>query len=263
MKRFLFALAFAALAFSQTGPARPAAVNKALPKAVDPKAADALEQMKAKLAADEHKLADWAGLTAWGSEDTEVAPPKPGENRVIFLGTTLTARWGKGSAPFFPNKPYFNRGVEDQTTPMMLVRFRQDVLDLKPKVVVIQTGIDDIGMVAGPGSEGTIVDGLRSMIELAKFNGVKVVIASLTPTCDCYKDQKKRRPVGKIFGINLTLRDLAKETGSVYLNYWGALADPTSREFKPELTSDGLIPNDAGYQLLAPLAEAAIAQALQ
>ena len=146
----------------------------------------------------------------------------------------------------------------------MLVRFRQDVIDLQPKVVVIEGGFNDIGMVMGPGSEGTISDNLVTMIELAKLHGIKVVIASLTPVCDCYDTQTRLRPVGKIAAINATLRDLAKSTGSVYLNYYSVLVDTAAgtRQMKKELTGDGVNPNDAAYALMAPLADKAIADAL-
>ena len=218
----------------------------------------------AELDAARKKLVDWGGLNVFGSDDSEIPAPKAGENRVVFLGDTLTANWGKGKAPFFPGKPYFNRGIAMQVTPQMLVRFRQDVIDLQPKVVVIEGGFNDIGMVMGPGSEGTIADNLMTMIELAKVHGIKVVIASLTPVCDCYNTQTRLRPVGKIAAINATLRDLAQKTGSVYLNYYSVLVDTAAgtRQMKKELTDNGIDPNDAGYALMAPLAEKAISDAL-
>jgi len=226
--------------------------------------APTVESLTAQLNAARKELTDWGGLDAYGSEDSEIRAPKPGENRVVFIGDTLTADWGKGKTPFFPGKPYFNRGIASQITPQMLVRFRQDVVDLNPKVVVIQGGLNDIGMVMGPGSEGTIAEYLHSMIDIAKVHGIKVVIASLTPVCDCYDTQTRRRPVGKIAAINGTLRDIAKETGSVYLNYYSVLVDSAAgtRQMKKDLTNNGVDPNDAGYALMAPLAEKAIADAL-
>jgi lysophospholipase L1-like esterase len=223
-----------------------------------------VESLTKELNAARKKLVDWGGMNVFGSDDSEIPAPKPGENRVVFLGDTLTANWGKGKAPFFPGKPYFNRGIALQTTPQMLVRFRQDVIDLKPKVVVIEGGFNDIGMVMGPGSEGTISDNLTTMIELAKLHGIKVIIASLTPVCDCYDTQTRLRPVGKIAAINGTLRGLAKDTGSVYLNYYSVLVDTDAgtRQMKKALTDDGINPNEAAYALMAPLAEQAIADAL-
>lgn len=201
-------------------------------------------------------LTDWAGLTRYGSDDTEVRPPKPGENRVVFFGDQITENW----KPFFPGRPYLNRGIADQTSPQMLVRFRQDVISLKPKVVIIEAGTNDLASLTGPSTEAMIAENFRSMVELAKLHGIRVVLASVTPVCDCYRKQTALRPQGKIIGLNGWIKDYAAESGSVYLNYYAALAE--SRNFKKELTDDGLVPNEAGYQVMAPLAEKAIAEAL-
>jgi len=202
-------------------------------------------------------LIDWGGLDRYGSEDTEVRPPKAGENRVVFLGDQMTENW----TDFFPGKPYLNRGIASQTTPQMLVRFRQDVISLKPKVVVIQGGTNDLAGVTGPATEGTISENIQSMVELAQFHHIKVVLASVLPVCDCAgAKQTGLRPQGKIIGLNGWLKDYAARSGSVYLDYYAALAD--GRNFKPDLTADGLMPNAAGYRVMAPLAEKAIQEAL-
>lgn len=207
-----------------------------------------------------HLLLDWAGLNRYGSEDTEVPPPKPDERRVVFLGDEITEQWGSGETKFFPGKPYFNRGIARQTTPQMLVRFRQDVISLKPKVVVILAGTNDLASVTGPATEGTMAENFMSMTELAKLHGIRVVLASVTPVCDCFVKQTGLRPQGKIIGLNGWIKDYAARSGSVYLDYYSALAD--GRNFKKELTRDGLLPNEAGYNVMAPLAEKAIAEAL-
>jgi lysophospholipase L1-like esterase len=208
--------------------------------------------------ADRRLLLDWAGLTRYGSDNAELRAPKPGENRVVFLGGQVTEHWPE--AAFFPGKPYLNRGIENQTSAQMLVRFRQDVIALKPKAVVIEAGSNDLAGYTGPATEGVIAENFMSMIELAKFNGIKVVLASVTPVCDCFKNQTARRPQGKIIGLNGWIRDYAAKSGSVYLNYYGALAQ--GRDFKKELTVDGVEPNAAGYAVMAPLAEQAIAEAI-
>jgi lysophospholipase L1-like esterase len=205
-------------------------------------------------------LMDWGGLTRYGSENAELDPPKPGEGRVVFLGDDLTERWGSGTGPFFPGKPYLNRGIAHQTSPQMLVRFRQDVIALKPKVVIIQAGSNDLAGYTGPATEGTIAENFMSMTELAKVNGIRVVLASVTPVCDCFTNQTARRPQGKIIGLNGWIKGYAAQSGSVYLDYYSALAD--GRNFKKTLTTDGLLPSDEGYAVMAPLAEQAIAQAL-
>ncbi len=219
------------------------------------------QQLERRLEIQRHLLIDWAGLTRYGSEDTEVPRPKPGERRVVFLGDQITERWGMGKAKFFPDQPYYNRGIANQTTPQMLVRFRQDVIELEPKVVVIMAGSDDLAGATGPATEGTISENIMSMTELAKAHGIRVVLASVTPVCDFYTKQTGLRPQGKIIGLNGWIKQYAADSGSVYLNYYAALAD--GRDFKKDLTVDGLLPNDAGYEVMAPLAEEAIGQALE
>src|ERR1700722_18210127 len=191
-----------------------------------------------------HLLIDWAGLTRYGSENAELRAPKPGENRVVFLGDQITEQWGANQGRFFPGKPYLNRGIKGQTTPQMLVRFRQDVISLKPKVVVILAGTNDIASVTGPSTEGMIAENITSMVELAKVNGIRVALASVTPVCDCFKNQTALRPQGKIIGLNGWIKNYAAQSGSAYLDYYSAVA--SGRDFKKELTSDGLMPNQSG-----------------
>jgi lysophospholipase L1-like esterase len=217
----------------------------------------ALEQ---RVTAQRRLLVDWAGLIRYGSENTELPPPASGEDRVVFIGDEILEFWGRGSTKFFPGRPYLNRGIEGQTTPQMLVRFRQDVIALKPKVVVILAGTNDIASVTGPITQGMMAENFMSLVELAKANGIKVVLSSLTPVCDCFTKQTTLRPQGKIIGINGWLKEYAAQSGSVYLDYYSAMAD--GRNLKKELTDDGLLPNDAGYAVMAPLAEEAIARAL-
>ena len=248
MRRISAACLLGVLAWAASAAAQPPS---------EPRSAAALEQ---ELARYRHILGDWAGLTRYGSENSELPAPAPGEARVVFLGDQITELWGKGTAKFFTGKPYVNRGIIGQTTPQMLVRFRQDVIALKPRVVVIHGGTNDLTGVLGPGTEGTIGDSITSMTELAKANGIRVVLASVTPVCDCFKDQTSVRPQGKIIGLNGWIKEFAARTGAVYLNYYGALAE--GRDFRMPLTRDGLLPNDAGYAVMAPLAEQAIAQAL-
>jgi lysophospholipase L1-like esterase len=216
-------------------------------------------QLEKELDAYRRILLDWGGLTYYGSEDSELEL-HPDPDRVVFLGDEITEDWGESEAGFFPGKPYVNRGITRQTTAQMLVRFRQDVIDLKPKAVVIQAGTNDIASVMGPSTEGTMSEHFMSMVELAKLHGIHVVLASVTPVCDCGQLRTKRRPPGKIISLNHWLKDYAAQSGSVYLDYYSALAQ--GRLMNKSLTSDGLVPNAAGYKLMAPLAEQAIAQAI-
>jgi len=200
--------------------------------------------------------ADWAGLNVYGSDDTELAPPLPNERRVVFIGDEVVAN------AVFHEKSYINRGIAGQTTPQLLVRFRQDVIALHPKVVVIEGGLNDLAGLTGPGTEGTITENLASMTDLARVHGIRVVIASLSPVCDCVINETGRRSVGRIAAINRSLQEFARQTGSVYLNYYAVLVDPRTRQMKRELTNDGFLPNASGYALMVPLAEKAIAEAL-
>ncbi len=205
-------------------------------------------------------LTDWAGLTYYGSADTEVPRPKPGESRVVFLGDEITENWGAGKTPFFSGKPYINRGVRRQTSPQMLVRFRQDVISLSPRVVIIQAGTNDLAGYTGPATEKVVAENIESMVDLARYNGIRVVLASVTPICDCYTNQTSRRAQGRIIGLNGWLKEYAAANNLVYVNYYSALAD--GRNLKKEFTPDGLLLNDAAYDVMAPLAEKAIAEAL-
>lgn len=217
-------------------------------------------ELEQRLNAYARMLRDFAGLTRYGSENAELPKPSPGEDRVVFLGDQITESW-RTAGRFFPGKPYLNRGITGQTTAQMLIRFRQDVVALKPKAVIIQGGSNDIASQFTPGTEALILDNVRSMTEIAKANGIRVIIASVTPVCDCVTDQTTTRPQGKLIGLNGALRDYAAESGSVFLNYYAALVN--GRDFRAELTVDGLVPNEAGYSVMAPLVEQAIARALR
>lgn len=210
-----------------------------------------------EFAAQRRLLSDWGGLTRYGSDNSELKL-KDGEKRVIFLGDEITEYW---PADFFKDKPYLNRGITRQTTPQMLVRFRQDVIALKPTVVVIQAGLNDLAGYAGPQSQGTIEDHYRSMVELAKIHNIKVVLTSLTPVCACPDTYAARRPAGKIIGMNGWLRDFAKESGVAYLDFYSLLAK--GRAIDPALTENGLLPNAEGYKKLSAATQQTLAEALR
>jgi lysophospholipase L1-like esterase len=205
---------------------------------------------------------DFPNLARYHDENAKLAAPAPDEKRVVFMGDSITDNWGRRYGKFFPGKPYVNRGIGGQTTPQMLIRFRPDVIALAPKMVVILAGTNDIAGNTGPTTLEAIEDNLTSMAELAKVNGIRVVLSSVMPVCDYIKPQTERRPPEKIKALNSWIKDYAAKNGLVFLDYYSALVDDRQM-FKKELTYDGLHPNDAGYEVIAPEAEKAIAAALR
>jgi lysophospholipase L1-like esterase len=204
---------------------------------------------------------DWPELARYHEDNANLAPPAAGENRVVFMGDSITDSWGRQYGKFFPGKPYVNRGISGQTTPQMLIRFRPDVIALKPKVVVFLAGTNDIAGNTGPMTLEAIEDNLISMGELATVNNIRVVLGSVLPVCDYIKPQMERRPPERIIALNAWMKDYASRNGFVYLDYYSAMLDD-KQMFKKALTYDGLHPNDAGYEVMGPLAEKAIAAAL-
>src|SRR3954454_982506 len=163
-----------------------------------PAAADDPAKLKAQLERSEKILKDWPNLARYSAENATVEPPKPGEDRVVFMGDSITDGWGKKYGKFFTGKPYINRGISGQTTPQMLIRFRPDVIAHKPKVVVILAGTNDIAGNTGPMTLEDIEGNLMSMVELAHANGINVVFSSVMPVCDYIRPQTERRPPEKI-----------------------------------------------------------------
>ncbi|MGA8599231.1 MAG: SGNH/GDSL hydrolase family protein [Bryobacteraceae bacterium] len=231
------------------------------PPAAPPAPVDELTRLRTQLEHDRGILEDWANLGRYREENAKLPPPAAGEARVVFMGDSITDGWGRKYGQFFPGKPYINRGISGQTTPQMLVRFRPDVINLKPKVVVILAGTNDIAGNTGPETLADIENNLTSMAELAHASGIKVVLASLTPVCDYIKSQTTRRPPDQIVALNDWIKSYCDKDGDVYLDYYSATIDER-KMFKQDLTYDGLHPNAQGYEVMAPLAQAAITQAL-
>lgn len=201
-------------------------------------------------------LNDWPNLARYRDANRTVAP---GSARVVFLGASIIELWGGKHSSLFPGKPYLNRGISGQTTPQMLVRLRPDVLALKPEVVVIMGGGNDLAGNTGPARVEDIQGNLMSMAELAKANGIRVVLSSLTPACDA---PGERRPLDRILALNAWMKDYAAANGHVYLDWYTVLKDGTGL-LRRELTYDCLHPNEAGYAVMAPVAEKAIEEALK
>ena len=218
-------------------------------------------KLKTDLERATRTLQDWPALRRYHDANATVTAPAAGEERVVFMGDSITDGWGKKYGQFFPGKPYINRGISGQTTPQMLIRFRPDVIALKPKVVVILAGTNDIAGNTGPSTLEMIEDNMASMVDLAQKNGIKVVLSSVMPVCDYIQNQTTRRPNEKIIALNQWIRDYAAAHDAVYLDYFTPMQDAKG-VFKQELTYDGLHPNSAGYDVMMPLAQRAVDQAL-
>lgn len=204
---------------------------------------------------------DYGQLARYREADAALAAPAAGENRVVFFGDSITDIWKL--ADYFPGKPYVNRGIGGQTTPQMLVRFRQDVIDLHPKAVLILAGTNDIAGNTGPMRNEDIEADLASMAELARAHDIRLVFASILPVhnyTEKSKDFFAQRPQARILELNTRLKDYCAKNNIVYLDYFSALVDDKGM-LKKDLADDGLHPNAAGFKVMAPLAEAAIEKA--
>ncbi len=203
---------------------------------------------------------DWANLNRYKDDNAKLGLPSSGENRIVFMGNSITEIWSRICPDFFSGKPYLNRGISGQTTPQMLVRFRADVIDLKPAVVVILAGTNDIAGNTGPSTLEMIEDNIISMAELARVNGIHVVLCSVLPAFD-YPWKPGLHPAEKIAALNELIKNYANKNRILYLDYYSSMADKR-QGLKAEYTSDGVHPNEAGFKVMARLAEKAIAKAL-
>lgn len=203
---------------------------------------------------------DWPDLGHFSKENAALGLPSKGENRVVFMGNSITQGWIEKRPAFFANRPYINRGISGQTTPQMLVRFRQDVIALQPRVVVILAGTNDIAGNTGPSTLEMIEDNLASMAELAQANGIRVVLSSVLPVFD-YPWKPGLKPANKIIDLNAWIKKYCEKKGFIYLDYFTSFADENNG-MKSSLTTDGVHANVAGYKVMEPLVEAAIEKAI-
>jgi lysophospholipase L1-like esterase len=213
-------------------------------------APDACEAMR-------KKLDDWPQLGRYA--DANAALPATQLGRVVFYGDSITDAWTRNGGTFFPDKPYVNRGISGQTTEQMVVRFRQDVIDLRPQAVVILAGTNDIAGNTGPETQAMIEDNFRSMVDLARANNIRVVLASVLPAAAYPWKPSAGNPTEKIRALNDWLKSYAASQNLTYLDYYSAMAGPDGG-MKPGISLDGVHPNAAGYAIMEPLAEKALAQ---
>lgn len=204
---------------------------------------------------------DWPELKQFREANAQLPPPSEADNRIVFMGNSITIGWLSSMPEFFEGKPYVNRGISGQTTPQMLLRFRQDVIQLQPRVVVLLAGTNDIAGNTGPATLEMIMNNIKSMSELAKSNGIAVVLCSVLPAYS-YPWRPGLRPMELIPALNALIKAYAEDSGHVYLDYFTALANERNG-MDEELAYDGVHPTKKGYEVMAPLAEAAIREALE
>lgn len=209
---------------------------------------------------DQQLLVDFGNLARYRAADRQLGPPASGTDRVVFVGDSITEGWHLEKS--FPGKPYINRGISGQTSSQILVRFRQDVIDLHPKVTVILAGTNDLAGNTGPATLTQIEGNLASMAQLARANGIGVVLCSLLPTVHYWWHPQVPNPAHRIAALNRWLQAYAAKEHYVYVNYYAALKDP-SGALRHDLSPDGVHPSPAGYAVMAPLAQAGIDAALR
>lgn len=203
---------------------------------------------------------DWAWLKRYEADNQKMPAPSKSEKRVVFLGNSITEGWINQDPGFFRDHGYINRGIGGQSTPQMLVRFREDVVNLHPQVVIILAGINDIAQNTGPSRLENVAGNIISMAEIAKANGIKVILCSVLPAFS-FPWHPGIDPVPAIAQLNKMLQDYAENNKLGFVNYYPAVVDDR-RAFKKDLAIDGVHPNLAGYKVMEPLAEAAIEKAL-
>jgi lysophospholipase L1-like esterase len=204
---------------------------------------------------------DWAWIKRYEEDNEKLGPPKAGEKRVIFIGNSITEGWINTDPEYFKQHGYIDRGIGGQTTPQVLVRFREDVINLQPAVVVILAGINDIAENTGPSKLNDVFGNIVSMAELAKASHIQVVLSSVLPAAG-FPWHPGIDPRPKIEALNNLLKQYAAQHGLIYIDYHSAMAT-ADQGMKKELAVDGVHPNMVGYKIMEPLADAAIRQSLK
>jgi len=264
-RRFYFGvLAFTTLApfgFSQmaASPAAQSPVQTAFAQAATP-TPDSPAALKSEIAAIKAKVTNFAQLDRYRDSNATLPSPASGEKRVVMFGDSITDDWLNYPETYFASKSYVDRGIRGQNTSQMLLRFRQDVIDLKPSVVVILAGANDISFRNGKAGVLEITErNLASMADLARVNGIKVVLATLLPVCN---DQAAKRSPDDILALNRWITSFAKEQQITLLDYYPAMLDPATGQLRVSITHDCLHPNADGYRIMGPMVERAVASAI-
>ena len=210
---------------------------------------------------EENKNLDWPNLSRYQDENRSVGLPEKGKQRVVFMGDSITEEWSNLYPDYFDTKGYINRGIGGQTTPQMLIRFKPDVIDLEPDIVVILAGTNDIAGNTGPSNVKMITDNIFSMAELARAHQIKVVLSSILPVFE-YEWAKEIKDVpATIDSVNDELKKYVNNYGLVYLDYFSSMVDER-KGLNKDYTYDGVHPNQDGYILMSSLAEKVLSRLL-
>jgi len=203
---------------------------------------------------------DWANLNYYKNANTKLGLPSPGENRIVFMGNSITEAWKNFSPDLFEEKSYVNRGIGGQTTPQMLGRFKQDVIDIQPTVLIILAGTNDIAGNTGPITIKETSDNIKSMVAQAMANRIEVILSSVLPVYD-YPWSPGLDPADKIIELNEILKNHAVQNKIFYLDYFSSMVDDR-KGLKSEYSDDGVHPNEEGYKIMTKLVNNAIAEVL-
>ena len=210
---------------------------------------------------EDSKSLDWANLARYEDDNLKVGLPKKDERRVVFMGDSITEEWSNLYPEYFTEKGYINRGIGGQTTPQMLIRFKPDVVDLKPEIVVILAGTNDIAGNTGPSNAKMITDNIFSMAEIAKAYQMKVVLSSILPVYEYDWAREIKDPPSTIQAVNDALKQYASDQGLIYLDYFSSMVNER-QGLNSDYTSDGVHPNESGYILMSSLAEEVLSELL-
>jgi len=200
---------------------------------------------------------DWAQLSRFQSSNSRIKRITSDENIVVFMGDSITEGWRSYSPDFFEENPYINRGISGQTTPQMLIRFRQDVVDLQPRAVVILAGINDIAGNTGPSTPEMIQNNIASMVDIAQANDIVVILTSILPAAK-FSWRPEVDPADQVIAMNQWLKTYAQNNGCIYVDYFSAMVDNDGKGMRRELTNDAVHPNKAGYNIMEPMISIAL-----
>ena len=209
----------------------------------------------------EQNWADWTNFKKYAVQNSTIPEPAADEKRVVFLGNSIFEGWLNIRPEFFAGKPYYDRGISGQTTPQMLLRFYDDVVALKPRVLVLKAGINDIAQNTGPYDPHHTFNNIKAIVLLAKANNIKVVLCSVLPANE-FRWRPGLDPADKVLALNENLKAFAKSSGVLYLDLYSSVVDD-KKGMKKEYSGDGVHPNVDGYKVMEPLVEKAIATVMK